>query len=64
MREPNWAEGGATIPTVVATLSSLLSAPLAGLGLVTALFGAWIPAAVFSGAALLLWFGGKWLLDR
>jgi hypothetical protein len=64
MREPDWTQGGATIPTVLATLSSFLAAPLGGLGVIIALFGAWIPAAAFSTTALLLWFGGRWLLDR
>ncbi|MGI9648466.1 MAG: hypothetical protein ACR2OI_08110 [Acidimicrobiia bacterium] len=64
MREPDWAQSGATIPTLLATLTSLLAAPIAGIGLISALFGAWMVAVTFTVAALILWFGGKWLLDR
>lgn len=64
MKEPAWTDGGATIPTVVGTLSSFLAAPIGGLGLIIALFGAWIPALVLSGSGLALWFGGRWLIDR
>ena len=64
MPESHWTDGSATVPTVIAALSSLLAAPLGGLGLIAALFGAWIPAIAFTASALGLWFGGKWLLDR
>lgn len=64
MKEPRWTEGGATIPTVVATLSSFLAAPIGGLGLLAALFGAWLPAVIFASSGLALWFGGRSLIDR
>jgi len=64
MKEPAWADGGETIPTVVATLSSFLAAPIGGLGLIIALFGAWVPALIFSASGLALWFGGRWLIGR
>lgn len=64
MKEPSWTDGGATIPTLVGTFSSFLAGPIGGLGLIIALFGAWVPALVFSAAGLALWFGGRWLIDR
>lgn len=64
MKEPSWTDGGETIPTVAATLSSFLAAPIGGLGLIIAMFGAWIPALIFSGLGLALWFGGRWLIGR
>ena len=64
MKEPHWTDGGATVPTVVATLISLMAAPIGGLGVIAALFGAWAPAVVFSSAGLVLWAGGRRLIDR
>ncbi len=64
MKEPSWTDGGATVPTIAATLASLLSAPIAGVGVLAALFGAWVPAVIFSVAAAAMWFGGRWLIDR
>lgn len=64
MKEPSWTDGGATVPTVVATLSTFLAAPIGGLGVIIAMFGAWVPALAFSSAGLALWFGGRWLIER
>lgn len=64
MKEPSWTDGGATVPTIAATLATLLSAPIAGIGLLAAVFGGWIPAIIFGGAAVAMWFGGRWLIDR
>ena len=64
MKEPSWTDGGATIPTVAGTFSTFLAGPIGGLGVIIALFGAWVPAILFSTAGLALWFGGRWLMDR
>lgn len=64
MKERSWTDGGATVPTIVGTLISLLAAPMGGLGALAGLFGASVPAVMFLLAALLLWFSGRWLIDR
>lgn len=64
MKEPSWTEGGATVPTVVATLLSFLAAPIGGLGVTIAFFGAWLPAVVFGTAGVTMWLTGRWLIDR
>lgn len=61
---PKWLEGGADAPTVVATLASLLAAPIGGLGVLALAFGAWIPAAILIVGAIALWSAGRYLLDR
>ncbi len=64
MREPSWTDGGATVPTIVATLISLMSAPVGALGLIFAAFGGWIPALALSSAGIVMWVGGRWLIER
>ena len=64
MKPPRWLEGGEFTPTVAATALSLLAAPIGGLGILTLLFGAWIPAAIFLTAGIVMWFTGKRLLDH
>ena len=64
MKEPRWTEGGATVPTVVATLISLLAAPIGGLGVLLLFFGAWVPAVSFGMAGVAMWVTGRRLLDR
>ena len=64
MKEPSWTDGGATVPTIAGTLLSFLAAPIGGLGVIIALFGAWLPALVFTAAGCSLWFAGRWLVDR
>ncbi|MGI9608397.1 MAG: hypothetical protein ACR2P0_19870 [Acidimicrobiales bacterium] len=64
MKQRSWTDGGAEVPTVAATIFSLGAIPIGGLGLITLLFGAWVPAIVFSVAGSALWFTGRWLMDR
>ncbi len=64
MKEPSWSDGGATVPTIAGTFFSFMAAPIGGLGILLILFGAWIPAALFSAAGLALWLAGQWLIAR
>lgn len=64
MKEPKWTEGGASVPTVVATLLGLLAAPIGGLGVLLILFGAWVPAVSFGVAGVAMWVTSRRLLDR
>ncbi len=63
-KTPQWLEGGASTPTVLATLLSLFAAPLGGLGVLAILFGAWVPGVLLMVAAVASWISGRRLLDR
>lgn len=52
------------MPTLVGVLLSYLAAPFGGLGVTIALFGAWVPAVLFSLSGVAMWFTGRWLVDR
>lgn len=64
MKAPKWTVGGATVPTTTGTVISLLAAPMAGLGLMAGLFGAWVAGSVMMSIAAMLWLAGRWLLAR
>ena len=64
MKEPSWTDGGADMPTLAGVLLSYLAAPFGGLGVTIALFGAWLPAALFAISGAAMWFTGRWLVDR
>lgn len=64
MKEPSWTDGGATAPTIAGTFSTFAAGPIGGIGVLSLLFGGWIPGIAFSIAGLVMWFGGKWLMNR